>query len=758
MALDGSISHISDEEQQELPDPIYRYLKSQPFSATAVEQLAVKISNEIKNYKEDVSRYRQVKATAATRAGTALQNVSYDVSKGSIPTKEEFKRLIYNIQKTFLNLEETDKILLSQLVGGDPENYQKKLQNSLSYGEQHRKSIRLARTIYEEHFMQDEIKAGFHGYKNFPPLRQPTLTQPPITTTSGNPMAHSRTEEAEANRPPPPVGPPTSTALGRTTAVTTTHVPGSTANPIGGPMGRQDGAAAFNPATASSPTDGLQPYTGASFAGSINSAAGTQGSHLRSGSQNTATATTSATSDRPIMSSNTGRKSDLFGGHLVDESDTNQLVERGRMGWDTLNEDYGFGVINHAGGLFQQMVDDSVLEDGPPLQDPPLQQQNAENNLEALAVNDLNRNAERNNQINIGADVLKMFSQSLASQFDIHTIIPFKFDGKPETFPQFELLFKKADKQMTAMGFSKTAKFWELLKVTTGPARTYIQSLPPSSERSYGEALKTLVMLYKEQKNTLKTLVRGLLTMPSSKGSFSDRQKLHGQIVNYKQAVRALGGTDSDVLLAIELCIIESKLDEHWKRDWFKYCSKKQDFSLPLGINVSFQTFVQQLHFSMIQQQQLATSTNEKFITNLTPFLDKKKVDKSPKKKESDRTFFGSNNKTRSGTGFKNVKNKKVTQRVNFASSNNTKVKCKICENNGKNRFNHTFPSNCPLVLRNHANRLSDDEIRSRVRKLNLCRNCFQEHHTTKCDAPLWIKCKEKGCKEKHHSVFHDKK
>ena len=159
----------------------------------------------------------------------------------------------------------------------------------------------------------------------------------------------------------------------------------------------------------------------------------------------------------------------------------------------------------------------------------------------------------------------------------------------------------------------------------------------------------------------------------------------------------------------------------------------------------------------MIQQRQLSNSTNEKFVTNTTPFLDKKRSDKSRKKAPVNRTFYGSNNKTKSGAGFKNVKTTKPPQKVNFTSEN-TKVKCKLCDNNGKNRFVHTFPTNCPLVLRNHANKMSDDDLRTKIRKLNLCRNCFQEHHTSKCEAPPFIKCRERGCNERHHSLFHDKK
>ena len=347
--------------------------------------------------------------------------------------------------------------------------------------------------------------------------------------------------------------------------------------------------------------------------------------------------------------------------------------------------------------------------------------------------------------------MLFMFSQSLASTFNIRTIIPTKFSGDPAEFYQFELLWQKANSQMDAMHFSKPAKFWELKKVVQGPALTYLHSLPPAAESSYAEALKILMMLYKGRKSSIKDLVKGLISLPNSKGSYKDRLKFHSAIVSYKQAIRSIGGTAEDVLLAVELCLIEAKMDESWKKEWFKFCAKRQNFNAPLGYDVTFQDLVQLLHESMIQQINMATPapTNFPQITyeDVHNFDKGEKKDKKPKAKPKQ--------KQKALTAKVDDDKSSYEEKTFLSQGGDVKVNCKICEVNGKQKYTHPFPLNCPLILKNSPNKLSDDEIKSQVSKKNLCRNCFQEHHSRDCNAPAFIKCKVKGCKGRHHVTFH---
>ena len=68
------------------------------------------------------------------------------------------------------------------------------------------------------------------------------------------------------------------------------------------------------------------------------------------------------------------------------------------------------------------------------------------------------------NNVGGNVDMMYMFSQSLASQFNIQLIVGQKFDGNPDRYTDFEFLWKKAETQMKSMGFSRAAMFWELKK------------------------------------------------------------------------------------------------------------------------------------------------------------------------------------------------------------------------------------------------------------------------------------------------------
>ena len=335
--------------------------------------------------------------------------------------------------------------------------------------------------------------------------------------------------------------------------------------------------------------------------------------------------------------------------------------------------------------------------------------------------------------------MLQMFSQSLASQFNISTIVGKKFDGNPAEFQEFKLLWEKADQQMDSMGFTPSARFWELKKVLSGPAAVYVQGLPPGNDNSYEAALENLSMLYSEQKNTLQTLVRSLMAMPVCNGSFKDRQKLHSNIVAYKQGVAALGATSDEVLLAIELCIIEGRLDDAWKKDWFRYCARNKDLESPLGMTVTFKDLITKLHQSMIEQLRI------KSASDLAPGSSKEKSSKE----KSGATYAAVAGKKAPPPKQKGPKKQQEKEKAKSIS-------CKLCLEDGKNKFKHDFPLGCPLVKAKSENRLSDEQIKEKVNSLKLCRNCFGEGHSSfKCTAPENIHCRVSKCGKRHHVAFH---
>ena len=343
------------------------------------------------------------------------------------------------------------------------------------------------------------------------------------------------------------------------------------------------------------------------------------------------------------------------------------------------------------------------------------------------------------NHLPTDQSVMYMFSQSLASQFNVQTIVGKKFDGNPESFPEFRLLWIKADKQMDSMRFPPASRFWELKKVLTGPALAYVQGLPPAADGSYKTALDLLATLYIDEKSSLRTLVRNLLSLPVCGGSFKERQKLHSSIIAYKQGVEALEAKPEETLLAIELSIIEARLDEQWKKDWFRFCGRRKDPANPLGHNVTFDDLQNRLHESMIEQLKVRSAAD------LAPPAAKEKKEQKAEKAVVYAAVAGK----------KTGKQGRADSKQQKGETKNS-PRCKLCLSGDYNEFKHTFPLNCPLVQAKSSAKLEDSKIRDLVADLKLCRNCMAEGHTAqKCDAPKQIHCRVKGCEKRHHSVFH---
>jgi len=358
---------------------------------------------------------------------------------------------------------------------------------------------------------------------------------------------------------------------------------------------------------------------------------------------------------------------------------------------------------------------------------------------------------------------MQMFSRSLASTFLITNILPKKFDGNADDYPQFELLWEKADQHKAALNFSPAARFWELKKVVSGAAQAYLQGLPPNEDTSYFIAKSTLRDLYSQNQSKLKNLVRTLMALPVGTASFSDRQKLHSTIVSYKQAVVASGATPAMALLAIEFSIIEARLDEAWKKDWFRFCARRRNANSPLGFDITFQDMVEVLHRSMIEQQRM------KQAADLAPArpqrrergakeggADNAKDGKALEAQPSYAAVAGSQKKgdkgkPQTGAGADTNGGKKSSP----PKTAEIVVKCPFCKGNkGQQEYTHAYPLSCPKIKKQQ---IASDKIREIVNRLKLCQNCFAPHRTSACNAPEYMYCRVDNCGKRHSRHFHDK-
>ena len=353
-------------------------------------------------------------------------------------------------------------------------------------------------------------------------------------------------------------------------------------------------------------------------------------------------------------------------------------------------------------------------------------------------------------------NMMSMFSRSLASSFLITNIIPKKFDGNTEDYPQFELLWTKADNHMDALQFAPAAKFWELKKVVTGAALAYLQGLPPNEDTSYQIALTTLKDLYSQNQSKLKNLVRTLMALPVGTSSFADRQKLHSTIVAYKQAVVASGADPAQALLAIEFTIIEARLDDQWKKDWFRFCAKRRDPASPLGFDVKFIDLVQVLHRSMIEQQRMRNAAE------FAPAKARRGGGSQSEHKQANEAqpvlaaVAGSHKRTdkEKARGVPFIKAKRPErERKRSDKPVEIVVKCPFCKNDKGQEFTHAYPLTCPKLRRSL---IEPDKIREIASKQQLCQNCFAPHKTSACDAPTFVYCRVDSCGKRHSKFFHN--
>jgi hypothetical protein len=364
----------------------------------------------------------------------------------------------------------------------------------------------------------------------------------------------------------------------------------------------------------------------------------------------------------------------------------------------------------------------------------------------------------------------------LAGQFNIKNIVSKVFDGSPESWVEFSLLWRKADEQMTLMHFAPSAKFWELKKCVSKSALDYINGLPADIDASYEYAWRTFNTLYNTDHNLLKNLVRQIILLPLSNGTHLSRQKVHSSIISYKQGCNSIGASDSDVLMAIEMVLIEGKLDEQWKKDWFRYCATKKNAQNTLGYDVNFNDLATRLHNTMVEQMRLIASGESKHADRSSrprkeaalaaqPAQHSLAIPAGTRSAPKARQPGGGGAKPKSSQPpprkqpvVSKARRPEPVQRAKSArpASSDPVIKCPLCTVGGKQKHKHAYPRTCPFLTGDNAvPRKTEAEIKKIVNSAAACINCFGPHKTANCDSPAGIVCKIDGCGKRHHRFWH---
>ena len=376
------------------------------------------------------------------------------------------------------------------------------------------------------------------------------------------------------------------------------------------------------------------------------------------------------------------------------------------------------------------------------------------------------------NAAGVGQDrYLTLFSQSLASTYSITKVIHKKFDGNPEAWPEFELLLVKSSDQMDAMAFSQGAKLLELRKIVSGPALDYIQNIPITEQNCFDTAFQLLRKCFYANQSQLTTLVKKLLKLDVTNGSFQSRQHLHSSVVSYVQGTRAIGASPQQILNAIEICLVESRLDKKMKDDWYRLCAAKRDVNHVLGFDVDMNDMLNRIHQTMLQQQRQESSldiwdeTKPRFRTqNRKPFHAFAVAAGTPKKIQV-RPKFGSApagkpNQGGSQQSWSNHQRPQINQGTNHNNSASIIVKCPFCKTDtsttfGKEhtqKFIHRFPLSCKRI---RDKEISNEDILKIVKKYSCCINCFSPFHSSRFCDQTYLTCGKDSCGKKHNYRLH---
>ena len=371
---------------------------------------------------------------------------------------------------------------------------------------------------------------------------------------------------------------------------------------------------------------------------------------------------------------------------------------------------------------------------------------------------------------------LTMYSNSLASTFNVSNIIKTPFSGDASEFPSFMMLWAKVHRILENMKFDNREKFMILKQVLSGPSLNYVKDLPADSQESYPYSLKTLYWVFYDQKSNLLSVIQNLLNTPRSDGSFASRQKVHSALVAYSNSIASLQASPASVQFAYEHTFCTTRLlDPSWNREWVKYCSKRKNFRNPIGADVTFSDLCDNLFTTMREQLQMKQlgyanqGEREKSRYNRAAVAAAQGQKKgaasggaSDRQKANGESGGGAATHgaraasgataaaaAANGKGFKGTK----------SSTIQIKEACIFCRRpNGTQEHIHAFPLSCPKV----KNRVfTHQKLRDIGKAARACRLCFGSSHLTKsCTLPATFVCKftdknGEKCGKRHNTIWH---
>ena len=416
---------------------------------------------------------------------------------------------------------------------------------------------------------------------------------------------------------------------------------------------------------------------------------------------------------------------------------------------------------------------------------------------DALATGRVGRERVRDGE---ASGLLDMYSQTLASTFRAKNIVGKSFSGQREEFEGFWARWTKCDDIMENMGYRPSAKFLEMLTCLSGNAKEYVVNLSPCNDMSYFMAVKTIWAVYSQERLSLKHLIEKFMAVQRCSDTTESRMRIHSSIVGYKMAVNSLNPKSDDVTLAWELTNIFSKLDDQWKRQFVKFLEKRRDPEAPLGVLVTFDDVVAELHREILENAKFETDTSrsgggekrgERFkrgaAAAVSAPISKDTKDSSGKAAKStnpnpnpqsstpQRAAAASSTIADAAAAAAAAAAEKAYAAVAAATAGKASYQkgagtgagggakpkqgpkkvqqCVFCVHENVPQ-RHAWPRGCPLVK---EEKLSAERCRNLVISNRLCKNCFLPHKSfaTDCEGPPHIVCGYQGCTMRHHKIFH---